>query len=148
MSTVEVLFDGLRTNRGLNAREHWRARASRVLREKTFIDTRLSILFRGLMWGDPSSFRAAVGPPPYTVTITRISPRLADDDNVIGGLKSIRDELAAWLGTGDGPKAPVRWRYSQEQSIGGKWGVRARIEAQRADVEAAHSSLDAPNGPA
>lgn len=132
MTPLVLVLEGLRTTTGLNAREHWRARSARVEREHNHVDAHLSMRFRGHMWGDPSAFRAHVGPPPYVVTLTRVSPRLADDDNAIAGLKGIRDRIADWLGTGDGPTSPVRWRYDQ---VRGPWAVRVRIEPQSQHVE-------------
>ncbi|MGC4117002.1 MAG: hypothetical protein QM765_21050 [Myxococcales bacterium] len=125
MIPITILITTFRTTTGLNHREHHMARMRRVAAEHQRVDGVLSRAFPGAMYGSPDAFRAAVGAPPFTVTLTRVSPRLADDDNVVGGLKNVRDRVATWLGTGDGPKAPVRWLYQQEQ---GPFAVRIRIE--------------------
>lgn len=117
MTPLEFTIDGFRTTTGLNSRENWRTRADRVRAE------------RARVWVEIRRHCGTLGPqvkPPYVVTLTRISPRLADDDNLSGGLKSSRDEVATWLGTGDGPKSPVTWRYQQER---GSFAVRIRVES-------------------
>ena len=131
VESLEVVVDGLRTTTGLNVRERWQARKRRVQHERRAVWTRLWLTFKGCMPGDPSEFRSRVGKGPFLVTLTRIGPRLADDDNVVGGLKSVRDEVADWLGTGDSPTSPVRWRYSQAK---GPWGVRIRIDPDSGSV--------------
>lgn len=129
MTAIEFTMAPFRTTTGLNVREHFMARKRRVDRERARTATELWLAAgpRGVLPGDPSRFRERVGPGPYVVTLTRISPRLADDDNAIGALKSIRDEIAKWLGTGDGPDAPVTWKYLQDRGLA---GVRVRIEGR------------------
>lgn len=58
--------------------------------------------------------------PPMIVTLTRLAPRLLDDDNLRGSLKSVRDSVAAWLGIDDG-NALVRYHYGQQKH--GAYGV-------------------------
>jgi len=119
---------GLRTQTGLNAREHHMARKRRVSAERQRVMTELFMKFpdRSMPgFPDIGHIRKLAGPAPYVVTLTRKSPRLADDDNVVGGLKAVRDQVGEVIGTGDGPKAPVSWRYGQEQA---DWGVRIEIE--------------------
>ena len=111
--TVQVEIP-IRTTTGLNAREHWRVRARRVQAERRAT---------ALVW------RSCVGalPPargPILVTLTRIGPRKCDDDNLQGGLKAVRDQIAAELGVDDGDTTLVAWRYRQER---GPFGVRVRV---------------------
>ena len=108
----------LRTTTGLNAREHWRRRAARVAFEKARTRT-----FLGQQW----PLRRSPGDLPLLVTLTRVSPasKLPDDDNVVAGLKAVRDAIGEWLGCGDAPDAPVSWRYRAER---GEWAVRITIE--------------------
>jgi hypothetical protein len=54
------------------------------------------------------------------VTLTRYSTHVLDTDNLQGAFKSIRDQVAAWLGCGDGADSPIRWRYRQAQMAGAK----------------------------
>ncbi len=104
----------LRTTTGLNAREHWRVRAARVKRERQAT---------ALVW------RQAIGvlthPGRFLVTLTRVSPRTCYDDNLQGGLKAVRDQVAAELGLDDGDRARVRFAYKQQR---GHFAVRIRVE--------------------
>jgi hypothetical protein len=73
---------------------------------------------------------------PVVVTLVRHGPRLLDTDNLPGGLKGIRDQIALLLGVTDGPTDKrVSWRYDQAR---GPYGVGVRIEAAAvAKMEAA-----------
>jgi len=51
-----------------------------------------------------------------------------DDDNLSGGLKALRDAIAASLGLDDGD-ARIRFEYSQHLTTG-KPGTLVRIETQ------------------
>lgn len=103
----------MRTVPGMNAREHWHARASRVRREKHTVGWEL---------------KAATKPPtPCTVVLTRIAPSNGlDDDNLAGALKSVRDAVADWLGVDDKHRHIVRYQYEQER---GPWAVRIEVQA-------------------
>lgn len=61
------------------------------------------------------------------VRIVREGPRLMDTDNLSGAAKSVRDEVAAWLGVDDGPTGPVTWVVDQRKSVGGGYGVEIEI---------------------
>jgi hypothetical protein len=54
-------------------------------------------------------------PLPATVTLTRISARRLDGDNLQRAFKAVRDEVAALLGVDDGSPL-VEWLYAQEKS--------------------------------
>jgi hypothetical protein len=82
----------------LNLREHWRKRADRVAGER-----------RAVAWGLKARGVPAL---PAVVTLTRIAPRRLDGDNLQGGCKAARDEVAAWLGVDDSDPR-VEWRYEQ-----------------------------------
>ena len=94
----------LRTVSGANAREHHYARARRVREERS--------IARGgwLRMGKP-----ALPKPPCKVTITRISPRKLDNDNLGTALKGVRDEVAAILGVDDAPDLGVVWACEQRR---------------------------------
>jgi hypothetical protein len=97
----------LRTVPGLNAREHFRVRAKRVQIERKTT--------AGYLIGKPKP------PIPCSVRLTRVSPRgTADDDNLVGAMKAIRDEVANWLGIDDKHRNQVRYFYEQKR---GPWGV-------------------------
>jgi hypothetical protein len=103
----------IRTGQGLNAREHWAVKADRVQRER-----------HGVILLFPRRKRLK---PPYDVHLVRISPSASpmDDDNVVGALKAIRDEVAAQLQVDDGDKKRIRFTYGDERGL---WGVRIKIE--------------------
>lgn len=97
----------LRTVPGQNVREHWQARSSRVKRERKTV--------AGYLIGKPKP------PIPCSVRLTRVAPSAGvDDDNLIGAMKSVRDEIARWLGIDDRHRNQVRYVYDQKR---GPWGV-------------------------
>jgi hypothetical protein len=102
----------IRTSTGLNARAHWTARSRRVKKERR--QTALVLL-------------GCKRPPlPCRVLLTRIAPSNGlDDDNLLGALKGVRDQIAEWFGIDDRYSMFVAYRYAQER---GAWGVRIEIE--------------------
>lgn len=100
----------IRTVTGLNAREHWRKRHKRAHAERS-----------AARWACPAGITA-----PCTITLTRVSPgtRPADDDNLAGACKHVRDGIADRIGIDDGD-ARLTWRYAQRR---GPWGVEVQIE--------------------
>lgn len=102
-------------SRGLNAREHPLARCRRVKRERLATSWALT---------------AAHVPhalTPCTVTLTRLSRGTLDSDNLQGAFKAVRDEIAAYLGTNDGPKGGIEWVYGQ--GYGARHAISIDIEA-------------------
>lgn len=99
----------IRTERGLNNREHPMARARRVRKERELVV---------LGW-------AAAGAH-LEVKLTRISPRAAgDDDGDVGALKAVRDQVAELLGIDDGDKKRLRFRYGEPEK--GDYAVRIEV---------------------
>lgn len=88
-------------NKHGSAPGHWAQEAKDRKRQRTVVS-----------WGLRASVRV---PTPAIVTLCRVGPRPLDDDNLAAAFKAIRDEVAAWLGCGDGAKDPVRWRYDQRR---------------------------------
>ena len=98
--------------RGMNDREHWRARARRVKAERQAV----AALIRGCS-------KPAL---PCSVLLTRVAPSNGlDDDNLAGSLKAVRDEVAAWLGVNDRDRKTVRYVYEQRR---GPWGVTVEFK--------------------
>lgn len=61
---------------------------------------------------------------PLVVALTRVGPRLFDDDNNVSSLKHARDEIAEMLGVDDGdPRA--KWVY--DQRVGKQYAVEIEI---------------------
>lgn len=102
-----IIIQGLRTKGGMNSREHWSARAKRVRKE------------RYAVW---QFTQACTRPePPLRVTLTRVAPSSGvDDDNLASALKSVRDQIADWLGVDDKHRDIVRYEYEQRR---GPWAV-------------------------
>lgn len=67
------------------------------------------------------------------VTVTRVGPRLLDDDNATASAKATRDEVAAWLGVDDGDGS-VRWEVAQER---GPYAVKITVKPTEATEETA-----------
>jgi hypothetical protein len=104
----------IQTNTGLNSREHHFARQKRVKAERTAVQ---------LIW---LSLRPPKLGRPFVIELTRVSRGAgADLDNVVGGLKAIRDQVAAELGIDDGDELAAGWIYRQAR---GPWAVRIRVE--------------------
>lgn len=100
----------LRLGSGLNAREHWRARARRVRAERDAVALYLAREKRPAL--------------PVRVELVRVAPSNGlDSDNLQGSLKACRDQVADWLGTDDRDPR-IAWVYAQER---GAWGVRITI---------------------
>lgn len=88
-----------------NLREHWAKKAKRTTDQRTAV--RFAI--RAHIDGMPREL-------PLTVTLTRMSQRFLDDDNLAHAFKAIRDGVADALGVSDAPGSGVAWRYEQEKS--------------------------------
>lgn len=114
-----VLVDlTLQTVSEANWRGHWRARSSRVKKQRQAVGAQLAA--SGF---DPEAL--AAGKP--TITLVRVSRRSLDLDNLAGSLKAVRDAVAAWLGVDDGPKGPVTWAYAQEVTKSPLMRVRIEV---------------------
>lgn len=110
----------IRTIPGMNVREHWRARAKRVKAER-----------EAVAWVLTTQALQEYPQPPLKVTLTRIGPSNGlDDDNLAGALKSVRDQVAQWLGVDDRKREIVRYAYEQER--GKEWAVRIEWQPMEA----------------
>lgn len=110
-SRVDLVAKGLRLDLTPNARLHPQVVARRRRREHQVVTAAL----RGIT------------PPagPWRVCITRVGPRVLDDDNRTASAKGVRDAVAAWLGVDDGAES-VRWEVRGEVARG--YAVRVQIE--------------------
>lgn len=135
MSLVVTL--PLRTISELNARDGWRARARRMKEHRTV--ARMAVMPRLGEIGPfgPSEVKAwrLTAAMQLRVTLTRIGPRLLDDDNLRGALKGIRDGVADALGVKDNDPRVV-WGYWERRPTCGDalslgwlraYGVRIEI---------------------
>jgi hypothetical protein len=93
---------------------HWSADAKRRKKQRTIVK-----------WG----LMPLPKPPlPVVVTLTRIGPRDLDTDNLAGGFKSVRDEVAAWLWCGDSTRDPVTWVYRQQRGEPRQYAITIAVE--------------------
>lgn len=84
-----------------NLREHWAAKHRRTAPQQKAAALLSKSLVRQLR-------------PALTVTLTRVSPRELDDDNLRGALKAVRDGVASALRLDD--RCPlVAWAYAQRR---------------------------------
>ena len=106
----------LRTGRGLNDRMHFMQRARKVKAEREAVGFVLN------------PHKAPVGP--VVVNLGRVSPSAKglDKDNLQGGLKAVRDQVATWLGRDDADES-IEWTYSQRPGKKGEWAVEISVEA-------------------
>jgi hypothetical protein len=125
MSAVVVELPGVRLHNPLNGNKggHWAPRAKRAAMQRGA--ARLVV--------QPQTFAirailALADAPQVVVTITRIAPGTLDDDATPASAKAVRDGVADALGVKDND-ARISWRYAQEKSKRGIWGVRVHIEA-------------------
>ncbi len=105
-----------------NLREHWSAKAKRVRAQRSAV--MLAVPARKLATArNWLSLNGRV-----VVTLTRISPRELDGDNLQSAFKACRDSVAAQLGIDD-RDSRVAWVYKQA-----KGPQAVRIEVQCVDA--------------
>jgi hypothetical protein len=98
-----------------NARDHWFKTAERKRQHR-----RTALLM----------LRASPRPDTdetITITLTRIAPRVLDDDNLASGFKAVRDGVADWLGINDGSPR-LAWRYAQRKGATGIYAAEVQVE--------------------
>lgn len=95
----------------MNSRAHWTFKAKRASEQKQ--------LTAWMLKGKTPL------PPPVLVHLTRIAPRLMDDDNSQTSLKAVRDAVAIWLGIDDGNREDIRFEYYQRK---GPYAVQLKVE--------------------
>ncbi len=134
MNAVVDVVVPIRTTSKTNDRDHWRVRAKKTKAER---DATACVLCERhgavcVVASTPKGPRVRFREPPLpcTVTLTRISERYLDDDNVRGALKAIRDEVAAFLGVDDRDPRVV-WAYAQMKQKRGHFGVRIQITQEQ-----------------
>jgi hypothetical protein len=94
-----------------NAHEHWRKRQKRAKQQRGLAAMMLA----------PWKPKA-----PCVVTMTRISSRLLDSDNIYGALKHVRDGVADALGINDRDPR-VTWKCEQRKGARGQRAVQIEI---------------------
>lgn len=73
----------------------------------------------------------------FVVTLTRISPAFLDEDNNVGALKSVRDQVAEWIGLDD-RHSWIEFKYMQQRCKPPYRGVRVEIRCNEEGREQNH----------
>lgn len=115
-----------------NLRDHWSKSSKRHKLQKAAVWVALNNYYNDFHRRrfNPRPFI----PLPCLVTLTRISPRSLDSDNLQMAFKSIRDSVADFIrpgmavGRADDTKE-IQWAYEQEKGIPKQKGIRIKIEA-------------------
>ncbi len=103
-----------------NLHEHWRARHARIKAQRAAVKLALFLKL------DLDVHALVLRDEPLACTLTRISPRKLDSDNLAFAFKGVRDQVAEELGIDDGSDA-VEWLYAQES---GPAGIRIEISRE------------------
>src|SRR5262245_49440248 len=118
MIPIEFELPGMKLESNANMREHWAVKAQRTKRQRTRVTPVMQAHTRGIR-------------PLVVVTITRVSPRALDKDNLAGSCKAVQDEIAKVLRIDDGSRL-IDWHYVQAK---GDYAVRVRIEGTASVAE-------------
>lgn len=121
--TVEIVVDTPekqhRPKPPSNSRENWAAAANRAKAQRAYFDQALQ------------DHRPPLTPALVTLVLRTPASIRMDSDNLVAGLKYARDAAAAWIGCGDSPSDPIRWRYAEERAT--VYGVRIVAETVDSD---------------
>ena len=120
-----------------NARLHWAAKARIVKNQRNAVALAWVSQLRCMVRGKRAE---VVTHLPCIVTLTRVSLRELDDDNLQGAFKGVRDEVAKQLGLDDRSKLIV-WHYRQER---GASGIRIEVTHLRGCVECQAGHVEHP----
>ena len=119
---IEIVLP-LRLVSEANAHAHWRVRQRRAKQQRGTV----------LMALGPAFAPIRNGFMPTHVTITRLSPRQLDSDNLVGACKHVRDGVADALGVNDRDPR-VYWvcaqrkpTESEQKGLAGGYGVKIRV---------------------
>jgi hypothetical protein len=85
-----------------NGREHWAKKMRRKQEQQRITE---------VFWRRAVKRNSHAAP--YVVHLHRIGPKLLDDDNLAGGFKATRDQIAKLLGVDDGSES-IKFIYTQE----------------------------------
>lgn len=89
-----------------NRRDHWAQKRARARVQQGFTLATLATL------GTDAKHRLQDSPA-IRVRLVRLGGKMLDTDNLAGGFKAIRDQIAKWLKVDDGSDR-FRWDYNQE----------------------------------
>lgn len=89
-----------------NLRQHWSERRKRSKAQQHHTNTALQLFGR-------DAHKAVIAAPAIAVRLVRLGGRKIDSDNLAGGFKAVRDQIAKWCGRDDGSET-YQWEYGQE----------------------------------
>lgn len=121
VKAVTVDVEGLRIVSEQNVREHWTTKARRARLQKELVTV-------ALVQVDSEVRNALRASPRIVVRFTRFGGKRMDTDNLTGGFKHVRDQVAKWLGRDDSPDSGISWA-EPSQVPSRKPGVRITLEA-------------------
>lgn len=107
----------------MNTRDHWAKRRARFRKQREAVYYTLLPLAPML--------RLITANEAAVVTLTRLGPTILDSDNLAGGFKACRDEVANQLGIDDG-SSRIEWIYRQAKSR--TYSASIRIEKQEVSM--------------
>jgi hypothetical protein len=118
----------IRTVSEMNRRDHWSRRAKRM-REHRLVTAMATVprLLDSSWWNSLAS---------VSCTVTRIGPRMLDQDNLAGSIKGVIDGIADALGVQDNDPRIV-WRYAQLKRTRSRATATLPAYAIRIEIEAA-----------
>lgn len=103
----------IRTVSEANRRDHWAVKSKRAKEQRWAV--------AGVL------HRQCEVELPAIVTLTRIAPRMLDDDNLRSALKACRDQVADELGLPNDRDARVTWRYEQLKGRPKEYAVQIEV---------------------
>ena len=98
-----------------NSRDHWRKSAERKKEHRMIARAILQQHARPMHNGS------------VRILLTRIGPRVLDDDNLASGFKACRDGVADWLGIDDGSPR-LAWSYDQSKGSAREYAAIVAVE--------------------
>jgi len=134
VSRLRIVFEvPVRTVSTLNARVHWAQRAKLAKTQRNMVRTCWIAVGQdrdGQLRVNAAQLWAArrEQKPRLWITLTRLSRRNLDSDNLAGALKAVRDGVADCLGIDDGSER-LTWVVQQEKTpVPNYQAVRVEIE--------------------
>lgn len=118
---VVVTVPGVAIVAELNRRDHWAVRRRRMTAQKAATAAALVTVGREVR----DRLRAAAR---VTVRFVRIGGKRMDSDNLVGGFKAVRDQVARWLGVDDGDESRLAFEWpAQAPGTTGEKGFRIEL---------------------
>ena len=115
MTVLRLDIPGLKIVSEANERGRWFAGAKRSAQQRAIVGAMLS--------------RHRPLPVPAIVRMVRVAPCALDEgDNISRAFKSVRDEVANWLGVNDRDPI-VEWHVGQQKGAPKEYGVRLHVRA-------------------